>query len=248
MRTERIAITYQLTFESAFHFGTGLRDGLVHRGGARDAAGFLDVPGSTLKGVLRDRCGQLARLFGLKTCALHTEDWGEISPDIGIVERIFGTRFHPGRMYFDDAQMIDDDRKLFEFKKNNETLKSKFRAWQTEKRTQVSLSRLTRTANQGMLYTSEYGIKGLRFEGQIVGVLTGFALAKDRPGTYSLLLLLTGLGTLDRIGGNKSTGAGQIECTVTQLAVGDQDVDSDVLLDQLENLEYYELESEEAAP
>ena len=242
MITKHIQITYRLSFTSAFHLGTGLHVGLVHRAVARDTEGFLYVPGSTVKGALRDRCEQLARLFDLQTTSPHTAAWAEANPNVDITARVFGTRFHPGRIYFDDLQMVEEDRELFEAGADVEELGAQFRTWQTEKRTQVSLSRLTRTARPGLLYNSEYGIPGLRFEGQIIGSLTGFALAEGGSGTYSLLLLLAGLKSLDRIGGSKSAGAGRIACTITHLLVDGQTVDPDDLLNRVEDIEYYWVE------
>lgn len=245
MRTERITIGYRLTFESAFHFGTGLRGGLVDRLVARDTEGFLYVPGSTLKGALRERCEQLAELFNLQATSPHIEAWREANrQDPDIVARIFGTRFLPGSVYFDDAQMVEEDRALFEV--DGEERKAEFRAWQTEQRTQVAISRRTRTAQHGMLYTSEYGVRDLRFQGWITGLLKGFPLGEIEQGTYSLLLLLVGLKSLIHLGGSKSAGAGQVKSEVTNCQINDEFIDADELLDQIGSLEYYWLQREEA--
>ncbi len=247
MKTEHIQIDYELTFTSAFHFGTGMRGGLVHRLVARDADGFLYVPGSTLKGALRERCEQLAKLFDLQITSPHTEDFREANRrDPDIVARIFGSRFMPGQVYFDDAQMTQSTRDLFET--DTEHLKSKLQAWQVERRTQVSLSRATRTAQSGMLFTSEYGVPNLIFEGSIVGLLAGFPLGSDKgnKGTYSLLLLLAGLKSLDRLGGSKSSGAGQVVCQLTDCKVDGQVTAPDNLIKRLEEIEYYWLVREEA--
>ncbi|MGC9396911.1 MAG: RAMP superfamily CRISPR-associated protein [Anaerolineae bacterium] len=250
VKTEHVHIKYGLTFTSAFHFGTGLRGGLVHRLVARDADGFLYVPGSTLKGVLRERCEQLAQLFNLQTTSPHTEDWREANRrDPDIMTRIFGSRFTPGQLYFDDAQMSESSRALFEVDKNREHLKSKFKAWQVERRTQVSLSRTTRTAQSGLLFTSEYGVRDLQFEGSVLGLLAGFPLdsGEGGVGTYSLLLLLAGLKSLDRLGGSKSSGAGKVECQLTDCCVDGQSISTDGLIKRLEEIEYYWLAREEAA-
>src|SRR5690348_11103453 len=62
-RSDRIHIAYDLTFATPFHCGTGIRVGLIDRTVVRDSEGYLYVPGSTFKGVLRERCEQLARLY-----------------------------------------------------------------------------------------------------------------------------------------------------------------------------------------
>src|SRR5581483_4906004 len=53
MKLDRISITYDMTFETPFHCGTGLRAGLIDRTIVRDHDGYLYVPGSTIKGVVR---------------------------------------------------------------------------------------------------------------------------------------------------------------------------------------------------
>src|SRR5690348_6969874 len=62
-RNDRLRLDYKLTFTTPFHCGTGLRAGLVDRTVRRDHEGYLYIPGSTLKGVLRERCEQVARLY-----------------------------------------------------------------------------------------------------------------------------------------------------------------------------------------
>lgn len=247
MRTERIQIDYCLHFTSAFRFGTGLRQGLIHRVVARDADDYLYMPGSTLKGVLRERCEQLADLFELEVIDPHAEDLAEVHPNLAIVNRIFGSRFHASQLYFDDAQLIDEQQDWFESQSDDwrvrDSKRPEYRSWQTEKRTQVSISRLTRTAEPGRLYNSEYGVKGLKFQGRIYGLLSGFRLEEEKYGTYSLLLLLAALSTLDldRIGGNKSTGAGHFEIEMTMVTVDGQSLKPHALLNKLDELEYYEI-------
>lgn len=255
LTTDSISIDYQIQFYAPFHFGTGLRNGLIHRSVARDVDGFLHVPGSTLKGVLRERCEQIARLFNLEAREPHEEALSEAHPSLDIVTRIFGSRFHPGQLYFNDAHLVKDQQAWFEpstqSKQVDELRRDEFRAWQTEKRTQVSLSRLLGTAEQGHLYNSEYGVRTLRFTGHIVGQLTGFTLSEEAPGTYSLLLLVVAMQSLDgdSIGGNKSTGGGRMHLEITDLQVAGAPVNVAALLAELDNLEVYwvqrELEWEE---
>ena len=251
MRTEHIQIDYCLHFTSAFRFGTGLRQGLINRVVARDAKDYLYVPGSTLKGVLRERCEQLAELFELEVIDPHAEDLAEVNRDLAIVNRIFGSRFHASSLYFDDAPLIDEQKNWFEPQAGNDeykkTKRPEYRSWQTEKRTQVTISRLTRTAELGRLYNSEYGVKDLKFKGSIYGLLSGFRIEEEQPGTYSLLLLLAGLCSLDfdRLGGNKSTGAGLMALEISRLTVDGQALEAKGLLDKLEELELYAIAREE---
>lgn len=252
----QVHIDYLLSFTSVFHFGTGLRKGLIDRVIARDADDYLYVPGSTIKGVVRNRCEQIVHLFKHPVTEPHTEtsSWAEAHPDATVIAQIFGSRFLPSHVYFDDAWLIEEDRKLFEppdhlHHKEKKIKRAQFRAWQTEKRTQVKLSRLTRTAESGALYTSEYGLSDIRFEGVISGLISGVSLFEP-PGNFPLLVLVTGLRSLDHIGGNKSTGAGAISCNITNIQVDDVVISAADLLAQLEYLDkewYDELKKEEQA-
>jgi len=211
-----VKIGYTLEFKSAFHFGTGLPNGLIDRAIARNRDGYLYVPGSTLKGVLRHRCEQIAVLYGLEANEPHTKDSqrkeaNTQNPDI--ITRIFGSRFLPSTLFFDDALLLTEDQALFDG--NKPETKGKYKAKQVEERTQVSMSRQTRTAKQGHLYTSEYGIQSLRFRGQVYGYLECIPIL-DEPQSYSLLILVSGLRSITRIGGNKSSGAGNVTCQIEE--------------------------------
>lgn len=251
-KTEHVRIKYRLTFLSAFHFGTGLRAGTIHRVVARGADNFLYVPGSTMKGILRERCEQLAHLFNLNAHEPHTEKSAlrQANAKVNIIPRIFGSQFYPAQLYFDDLALSEEGRALFEPAAGGQISKMKrkeFQAWQTENRTQVTLSRLTNTARRQHLFTSEYGIRALSFDGQIVGALTGFPLLSGDVGTFSLLLLIAGLSSLDNdhIGGNKSTGAGKIRCKIESFTIDSEEYEAAAILQQLEDLELYELAGDE---
>lgn len=262
-KKESISITYSIRFQTPFHFGTGLRVGLIQRSVARDEKNSLYVPGSTLKGVLRERCEQIARLFGLEARAPHAQTLeqtlSEAYPTPDIITRIFGSRFQPGQLFFDDAQLQHDQQAWFEpdTHHENKLRRDEFRAWQTEKRTQVTISRLFGTAEPGRLYNSEYGMRSLCFVGCISGLLKGIALPyidqPDQPGTYSLLFLFIALQSLDSdfIGGNKSTGAGHICLEITDFQVSGKPMDGEKLLKELDSHwimleDYYPLAKDEA--
>jgi hypothetical protein len=89
----------------------------------------------------------------------------------------------------------------------------------------------------------------LGFQGKIYGCLAGFELEESEHGTYSLLLLLAGLLSIDKMGGNKSTGAGQVDVSIIKpgLLINGQAVSIDEILGQLYYLEYYQIEREEGA-
>jgi len=245
MQTDKIDLNYQLCFQSPFHLGTGLRAGLIHRVVARDSQGYLYVPGSTIKGALRDRATYLANTLGQvgvkRLVARNPFDddrpLHEFAPQPDIVALIFGSRTRAGTLFFDDATMAGEDKALFD----GQHLERQYLARQVQVRGQVSISRLTGTARTGLLYTSEYGVEGLHFDGRIYGLLSGVpTMLHEEAPSYSLLLLLAALAGLDRLGGGKSRGAGQLTCTIKRLTVNDDVRDHQAILTYLEEFIVYD--------
>ena len=239
-KTDRIQIDYTLTFETLFHFGTGIRNALVDRTVVRDNDSYLYVPGSTFKGTLRERCEQLSRLYaseeeGGRIASPHDPEaallWlGEVRPTM--VARIFGSQTYPGHLFFDDARQSGDEKAAYAGEEDKEGYKS----LQVQAYTQVRMDRPTHTAVPGALYTSEFGNRDVTFYGRIQGALEctpvnpalheDFANIKHERNapTYSLLLLLAGLRLVDRLGGNKSTGKGMCTCQITSIKINGESI------------------------
>lgn len=238
-RLDRIQIDYTLEFTTPFHFGTGIRTGLIDRSVKRDPNGYLYVPGSSLKGVMRETCERLLHLYlpnNLNTnrpiiVSPHdaTGDFQDFSGSFTPITRIFGSRIEPGRLRFDDAYQPDLTQYDGNDHRNSEHI-GKYKRVQTSISTQVRIDRPTRTAVTEALYTSEFGVSGLTFAGHIRGWLecypASFQQSTDLPDntlvgtpTYSLLLLLAGLCMMERLGGNKSTGKGVCRCEITNVSI-----------------------------
>ena len=228
-RIDRIEIEYTLTFATLFHCGTGIREGLVDRTVVRNNQGYLYVPGSTFKGVLRERCEQLARAYIQDTqekqriASPHNAEVAllNLGRKPTMITRIFGAQNVPGSLFFDDARQSEEDT-LIEM--------DQYKELQVGVYTQVRIDRPTHTAVPGALYTSEFGTKDTVFNGAIQGWLScipidgsGMTIERiphtDLAPTYSSLLLLAGLQLVERLGGNKSTGKGQCECKITRVAM-----------------------------
>jgi CRISPR/Cas system CSM-associated protein Csm3 (group 7 of RAMP superfamily) len=261
-RIDRIQISYTLEFSAPFHCGTGVRSGLIDRSVMRDGEGYLYVPGSTIKGVVRELCEQLARFYEdsddkMRTRIASPHDKANALKDLGakptLVTRIFGSQICPGRLFFNDTQQQD--------KQQYDTLNEpkRYQNLQTDLYTQVRLNRLTRTAVRGALYTSEVGVRKMVFQGSIVGSLECFPISteidevfsgKDDEPTYSLLALLAGLYMIEHLGGNKSTGKGECRCTITQLKINNTTITPeqwDNWLQHLNVLSFYSLVLQEEA-
>jgi CRISPR/Cas system CMR subunit Cmr4 (Cas7 group RAMP superfamily) len=248
MQTDLLKIEYTLAFATPFHFGTGIREGLIDRTVVRDDNGYLYVPGSTLKGTLREGCEQLARFYegapGTGSVqSPHDADaallgLGHSNPTM--VTRIFGSQNRPSHLFFDDARQSAANLLQYESQarpdRNNKADDSgRYKGLQVEVSTQVRMNRPTHTAVAGALYTSEYGTRDMDFQGVIQGWLECSAIdtgsesvmQKVMP-TYSLLLLLAGLRMVDAIGGNKSSGKGRCICAIETITINHVKVERSV--------------------
>jgi CRISPR/Cas system CMR subunit Cmr4 (Cas7 group RAMP superfamily) len=246
---DRIHIDYTLTFTTPFHCGTGLRVGLIDRTIVRDNDGYLYVPGSTIKGVVREYCEQLSHLYDsdidsmreligkpdksrteldkIREAIASPHDgkaalWALTQP-IGMTTRIFGARHHPSHLFFEDARQTDESKREYDSREKEKESKGKYKSLQTDLYTQARLDRPTRTSVDRALYTSEFGVKDFTFTGRINGWLQCSkikAFTDDPDGpTYSLLLLLASLHMIDRLGGNKSAGKGRCRCEVDKVTI-----------------------------
>jgi CRISPR/Cas system CMR subunit Cmr4 (Cas7 group RAMP superfamily) len=224
IRLDRISIAYTLTFETPFHCGTGLRAGLIDRTIVRDHDGYLYVPGSTIKGVVREYCERLERMYSehdnaMKDLIASPHDAKKAFLALGrrttMITRIFGSHYFPGHLFFEDAKQ--------QYSIQEEGDQEKRKSLQSDLYTQVRLHRPTRTAVVGALYTSEFGVRDITLHSSINGWLqcTPVVEIEQKP-TYSLLLLLAGLSLLERIGGNKSTGKGKCRCEIETVSINAQ--------------------------
>ena len=214
-----VQIDYELQFDAPFHLGTGITSGMVDRTVIRDAGNDLYVPASTFKGVLREHCEQLCRFYLPNGQIASPHDAYAALAQFGkaptLISRIFGSPLYPGGLRFNDARQEEETHNVY-------------REVQTSISTQARIDRVTRTAANEALYTSEFGTRYLVFEGTIKGLLDCTPIEKltvtaqgqetyTLTPTCSLLILLAGLLMVERLGGNKSTGKGQCRCSITNV-------------------------------
>lgn len=225
MVEQRIRIDYSLLFATTWHCGSGLPRGLTDRAVVLDERGLPYIPGSTVKGILREHCERLCRSLLSLSVRLPFDDEGDLAALVGEtwdpVETIFGSRVRPGRVAFDDCRLdiaasVTGGHGL------------------VTTRTQVSLSRLSGRAAEQRLFASEVSAEGLELSGLIGGTLRGVPLAevdsRYAPATDSLLLLLGALLLFDRVGGGRSAGQGALRTEVKQLAVDGEAVPVETVL------------------
>jgi len=215
-----VQLDYTLAFQAPFHFGTGIREGLTDRTVIRDSGNDLYVPASTFKGVLREYCEHLYHFYirdGQESArGSSPHNARALLAEFGaptLISQTFGSPLFPSPLLFSDARQSTGSRETY-------------KAAQISLFTQVRIDRATGTAVDEALYTSQFGIRDLTFEGRIVGRLGSPALAELAENglvpTYALVLLLSGLLMIERLGGNKSTGKGQCVCTVKRLELDGQ--------------------------
>lgn len=239
-RRERVEVSYQLTFTAPFHCGTGMPAGLIHRSVQRDGEDFLIVPGSTIKGAVRERCEDAARRFGLAVSSPHQPHaLATFGTPTSPIPTLFGSQVQTGSLFFDDAVLTREWRDFFH--PDNQPLQvESYRHGQVVERTRVSLSRLTGTTRPGALFTSEYGIPGLVFDGRISGVVEDWLI--DDETTFALTLLVTGLLAVDCLGAGRSTGGGRCAISTLSVLTDGNPRDLSKLLEGLEVLELYPTE------
>jgi len=156
-----------------------------------------------------------------------------------LLARLFGSRAQQGSLFFDDAVMSIEDRADLGL---NGAQAPRAGPPQTEERTQVSMSRLLGTARAGMLFTSEYGMRDLRFTGAIRGTVEDWPLPAGiaaQPGSFGLVLLLASLYLVERLGSQRSSGYGAFSWRIGRFAVNMQPCEPTDYLAALDQLHYY---------
>lgn len=190
------------------HIGTGFARGLVNRTVVRGRDGLVYVPGSTLKGKVRDACQALARLYEIADCGVPIAGNIAVHRAKCLVCRIFGAPSQPSTLRWHSAQMTQSWVKALHPDPGSHAVFG-----QTTTRTQVQLSRARGLAAEGRLYTSEFAAEGLTLESNpaLIGhlSLTPMSYAEEPDVYHELILLLAGIRMVDVLGGGVSRGAGQ---------------------------------------
>jgi len=235
-----------ISLKGTLHIGAGYQRGLIDRAIVRARGGQVYIPGSSLKGKVREACEWLASLQGLSVCRPpYPRGMCGARGTPCIVCRIFGT---PGGQHDEILGLHWDNAYLSqEWKDAAGKLKLSY------PRTQVGMSRRRGVAREGLLFTAEFTAERLSFQTRISGHLPLTAVL-DEPGRYyELSLLLAGLKLVDSLGGNTSRGAGRCRISLPdRIQVTSDDREETTLdvaraLDRLELLELYKEQVEEAA-
>src|SRR3972149_306323 len=125
----RVEIEFLIHLKSPLHIGTGVGlTGILDKTTIRDKRerdGLVYIPGSSIKGRLRDHYEKLSMIF---TYSITSSCYGQNNPcrkarieDCCAICQIFGSPFHEGRFNFYDAEidkdslipLSEDDIKMF---------------------------------------------------------------------------------------------------------------------------------------
>lgn len=210
---ETISITIHFEAGFAVQSGYGLA-GVLDNTIMKDARGLPYIPGTTLKGVIREACEEIALLMGCKpyqTVIAEIKDIKTDGKDIyspssyGLVNRIFGTPFIPSAFEFHSAYLKQDgmDPAVSEF----------LRDWSSWNESHTSIDPDTGTVKEDHLFSTEVAAHDLQhpdydFKFDIVPMPE---LVDDRL----ISLLFSGIRLVDHIGSGKTRGKGLVKMDIS---------------------------------
>ena len=152
-----------------------------------------------MKGVVRENCEKLSRTLKYpepsdphNTDLTSRDTFRPLRELESPVDKIFGNKFESGRLFFRDARLLREPSRLF--------LKHQSR---------ICRYRVLGTVRDRHLFSSEYAEPM-----ELTTTIDGFhdnlvCLGKGDP-PYAYCILIAGIMTTGRIGGDKSTGCGNV--------------------------------------
>jgi len=231
MHRHRLKLKLSIRFSSKWHTGSGEGNLLTDRLLQRDARGMPYIPGSTLKGVIRENCEKLSRTLGFKEpCDPHSKSadfFNPLSEVLSPVDRLFGNKFEEGGLYFRNAYLSNDSQRYYfqtgqMERGTHETQQNPGRDYHRSYfQTRVQMNRKLRTAKDAHLFTTEYGFSPDKRQGDVIEFATfidghhqNLVIFDEADPPYAYCLLLAAIRMTNRLGGDKSTGAGHLENSI----------------------------------
>ncbi len=216
---------FMLIFEGRWHIGSGAGKGLIDSAMRfkrvwRDGKAVLvpTVPGSTLKGVLRQTCEQIAELFGDEYLDPHNEvraienGFSPLSESRYIVDRLFGSRFEGECLFVEDGEWAGE---------GNENLHQEFYEVTIYRN---AINRATKTAKQDHLFSYNFVDRGIfKCFVRAVHSQNHLKVVEQCPIPVEYVLLLAGINYLNRIGSSKSTGLGEVRTEIMSAEYNSQE-------------------------
>jgi CRISPR/Cas system CSM-associated protein Csm3 (group 7 of RAMP superfamily) len=234
MMQHNIQIAIDLHFMSKWHAGSGESSLSIDRLVQRDARGWPFIPGSTLKGIVRENCEKLSRTLNFSEPAdphqvdLTIQDrFQPLDKLESPVDRIFGNKYQSGNLFFRDARLDMPPPHYF-----------------VRNQSQISVYRVLGTAREHHLFSSEY-VAPMTLSTLIEGYHRKMICFKgDTP--YEYCLLIAGIMSLEYLGGYKSTGSGKVHIQTNSIKYNGISLDKESVFEYLDE-ELYRLTKEEIA-
>ncbi len=209
----RLDIDFTIHWQTSWHVGSGFASAGVNRLIKRWPGTRLPyVPGSQLKGVLREACERIASAFGLAVVNPHAVDrdtqealvrsFVPLKESDLVIDRLFGSRYCGDCLFVDNAVPVDPPLHY--------TIPAT--------RTRTAVDRVTGTVLERRLFSSELADRFLQLRSAIhcrhpAGVLT----QHEGGFPYEYMLLVGGLLSIDALGGDKSAGLGRCRIVIDQV-------------------------------
>ncbi|OGP49134.1 MAG: hypothetical protein A2Y79_11045 [Deltaproteobacteria bacterium RBG_13_43_22] len=207
-----------------WHIGSGLGRAYINRLILKDGLNRPYIPGSHLKGILRQRCEDLAETFGFAVSDPHDESnisvFNDSKTTLFLIERLFGSRYEGEKLFFKPAYWSAND------------LNEWYQRVNIIEQTRTAMDRALGTSKQKHLFSSEYVLGG-SLQTTIIGRHS--YLTSERPGEWPIeyAILIGGLLSLDRMGGDKTHGKGSIKTEIKEILFNDVSIDTERALEPL---------------
>lgn len=234
-----IKIALDLHFISKWHAGSGESSLSINRRIQRDARGWPFIPGSTLKGMVRENCEKLSRTLNFPEPAdphqidLTIQDsFYALDKLESPVDRIFGNKYQSGNLFFRDACR---DARL-------DTLPPHYFV---RNQSRTSVYRVLGTAREHHLFSSEYVVP-MTLSTMIEGYHRKMTYLNEGDTPYEYCLLIAGIMSLERLGGDKSTGSGKVRIQINSIEYNGISLNKESVFEYLDE-ELYRLTKEEMA-
>lgn len=225
-----IDISLNIAFTSKWRCGSGEGNLFANRLIRRDSRGWPCIPATTLKGIIRENCERLSRMIGLpEPVNLHqplistskpANARDEILSPIGI---LFGDPFHEGSLSFRDASV------------NTSPIYDSF----FQSRTRID--RVLNTVKDKALFNTEYAhsknFAASKFATKIDGYCRNHLCSQPGDIPLAFCLLIVGILCVERIGGDKSTGGGNLEMSFDLITYNGTTISPEDFMDYFE---YYQ--------
>lgn len=218
-----IKIDMDLLFTSKWHAGSGEGSLLIDRLIRRDTRNWPFIPGSTLKGMVRESCERLSRTLNFPEPSdphqvdLTIQDGFHPLDDLeSPVDRIFGNRYQTGNLFFRDTRLEDCPAYGYLNDQNR-----------------ISMCRALGTARDHHLFSSEY-VAPMNFKTIINGYHTNLVRLDEADPPFEYCLLIAGIMNLDRLCGDKSTGSGNLQITFNSIMYNDRLLKEETIFDYLD--------------